>query len=87
MDEKRKRGRPRKDPEELADWTPPEDWSLLVVWISPEERKSLNRVALEADTSVAQLVRALANGLAFGALTSDELLTHVRKGSHVVHYY
>jgi hypothetical protein len=84
MDGKRKRGRPRKDPEHLATWVPPENWSRLVVWISSEERKALKRVALEADTSVAQLVRALANGLAAGAITSEELLTHVRKGIQVM---
>lgn len=80
----RGRGRPRKDPERLATWTPPEDWSRLVVWISPGERKALKRVAVEADTSVAQLVRALANGLAFGAITPEELLTHVRRGIQVM---
>jgi hypothetical protein len=81
---KRGRGRPRKDPERVATWVPPEDWSRLVVWISDEERKALKRVALEADTSVAQLVRALANGLSFGAITSDELLKQIRKGIQVM---
>lgn len=80
MDERRKRGRPRKHPERLAAWVPPVDWSRLVVWVSGEERKALKRVAVEADTSVAQLVRALANGLALGAITPSELLSHVRKG-------
>jgi hypothetical protein len=84
MDEARKRGRPRKDPENLATWVPPPDWSRLVVWISAPERKALKRVALEADTSVAQLVRALANGLAFGVITSDELLRQVRRGIQVM---
>ena len=54
-----RRGRPRKDPEKLATWEPPEGWSRLVVWISAEERKALKRVALEGDTSVAQLVRMM----------------------------
>jgi hypothetical protein len=80
----RKRGRPRKDPEQLARWVPPADWSRLVVWISDEERKALKRVALEADTSVAQLIRALANGLSFGVITSDELLKQIRKGIQVM---
>jgi hypothetical protein len=80
----RKRGRPRKNPEQLASWVPPADWSRLVVWISAPERKALKRVAVEADTSVAQLVRALANGLAFGVITSDELLKQVRKGIQVM---
>src|ERR1043166_1413286 len=84
MDEKRRPGRPRKDPEHVAAWVPPADWSRLVVWISAEERKALKRVALDADTSVAQLIRALANGLAFGVVTSDELLTQVRKGIQVM---
>jgi hypothetical protein len=84
MTEKGKRGRPRKDPEQLASWTPPADWSRLVVWISDEERKALKRVALDADTSVAQLIRALANGLAHGVVTSNELLTQIRKGIQVM---
>lgn len=78
------RGRPRKNPTQLATWTPPEDWSRLVVWISAAERKALKRMAVEADTSVAQLVRALANGLAHGVITSDELLSQVRKGISVM---
>jgi hypothetical protein len=84
MDEKRGRGRPRKDPGQLASWTPPGDWSRLVVWISAEERKALKRVALEADASVAQLIRALANGLAHGVVTPGELLSQVRKGIQVM---
>jgi hypothetical protein len=55
-----------------------------VVWISAEERKALKRVAVEADTSVAQLVRALAHGLASGVVTTDELLKQVRKGIQVM---
>ncbi|HEY6176368.1 MAG TPA: hypothetical protein VIX73_18055 [Kofleriaceae bacterium] len=81
---KAKRGRPRKDPDQLATWVPPDDWSRLVVWISDKERKALKRVALEADTSVAQLVRALAHGLSSGVITPDELLTHIRKGMQVM---
>lgn len=84
MSDQKIRGRPRKDPKRLAAWVPPEDWSRLVVWISADERKALKRVALEADTSVAQLIRALANGLAYGVVTSDELLNHVRKGIQVM---
>jgi hypothetical protein len=79
-----RRGRPRKDPGRLAAWTPPADWSRLVVWISSAERKALKRVALEADTSVAQLVRALANGLAHGVVTTEELLKQIRKGIQVM---
>jgi hypothetical protein len=84
MDETRKPGRPRKNQQQLATWVPPDDWSRLVVWISAEERKALKRVAVEADTSVAQLIRALANGLAFGVITSDELLKHIKKGIQVM---
>lgn len=83
-DERPRRGRPRKDPARLAAWVPPQDWSRLVVWISDKERKALKRIALEADTSVAQLIRALANGLSFGVITSDELLKQVRKGIQVM---
>lgn len=84
MAETKSRGRPRKDPEKLAVWTPPADWSRLVVWISGDERKALKHVAVEADTSVAQLVRALANGLHTGAITAEELLTQIRKGIRVM---
>lgn len=80
----RPRGRPRKNPERLAVWTPPEDWSRLVVWMADHERKALKRVALEADTSVAQLIRALANGLVHGVITGDELLHQIRKGIQVM---
>jgi hypothetical protein len=81
---KGRRGRPRLDPERLASWSPPAGWSRLVVWVSAEERKALKRTALEADTSVAQLVRALANGLAHGVVTSEELLRQARKGLQVM---
>ncbi|MCG6498467.1 RNA ligase family protein [Kitasatospora sp. A2-31] len=84
MEETRGRGRPRKDPERLARWTPPEGWSRLVAWISPEEKKALKRVAVEAEVPVADLVRALAGGLAAGAITHEELIGHVRKGLHVM---
>ncbi|MFE2413842.1 hypothetical protein ACFVSN_05825 [Kitasatospora sp. NPDC057904] len=84
MDEVKKRGRPRKDPAQLARWTPPEGWSRLVAWVSPEEKKALKHVAVEAEVSVADLVRALAGGLAAGAITHEELLGHVRKGIQVM---
>ncbi|GAA2490649.1 hypothetical protein [Streptomyces longisporus] len=84
MEERKGRGRPRKDPERLARWTPPEGWSRLVAWISPEEKKALKRVAVEAEVSVADLVRALAGGLACGAITHEELIGHVRKGIQVM---
>lgn len=80
MDEEpRKRGRPRKNVDQLARWTPPEGWVRVVAWVSPEERRELKRIAVEADTSVAELIRALANGLEQGVVSSDELLTKIRE--------
>jgi hypothetical protein len=84
MNEARGRGRPRKDPRQLARWTPPEGWSRLVAWVSPQEKKALKRVAVESDVSVADLVRALAGGLAGGAITHEELIGQVRKGAQVM---
>src|SRR5215470_13636661 len=84
MTEPRGRGRPRNDPERLARWTPPEGWSRLVAWVSAEEKRSLKRVAVDADVPVADLVRALAAGLATGAVTHEELLGHIRKGVQVM---
>lgn len=81
---KRKRGRPRKDPAKLARWKPPEGWVRVVAWTSPEERKALKRVALEANTSVAQLIRALAAGLDQGVVSADELLHQVHRGQSVM---
>jgi hypothetical protein len=78
------RGRPRKDPDRLARWSPPEGWSRLVVWLSPEEKKALKHVAVDAGVPVADLVRGLAGGLAGGAITHDELLGQVRKGRDVM---
>jgi hypothetical protein len=80
----RGRGRPRKDPDRLARWTPPEGWSRLVAWVSPEEKKALKHVAVDAGVPVADLIRALAGGLAGGAITHDELLGQVRKGRDVM---
>lgn len=80
----RPRGRPRKDPDKLATWTPPADWVRVVAWVSPDERRALKRVAVEGDTSVAELIRALAAGLEKGVVTSEELLGHVRKGASVM---
>jgi hypothetical protein len=83
-DEVSRRGRPRNDPDRLARWVPPDGWSRLIAWISPEEKRALKRVAVDADTSVADLIRALAGGLANGAITHEELLGHVRKGMLVM---
>jgi hypothetical protein len=76
--------RPRKDPDRLARWEPPEGWSRLVAWVSPEEKKALKRVAVEADVSMADLVRALAGGLVGGVITAEELIGHVRKGAQAM---
>jgi hypothetical protein len=84
MDEVRGRGRPRNNPGELARWTPPEGWSRLVAWISPDEKRALKRVAVEADVAVADLVRALAAALAGEVVSYEELLGHVRKGMQVM---
>ncbi|MCZ2524140.1 RNA ligase family protein [Streptomyces sp. NPDC059506] len=84
MSETRGRGRPRKDPEKLARWTPPEGWSRLVAWVSPEEKKALKHVAVEAEVSVADLVRSLAGGLAAGVIDVEELVRQVRKGRQVM---
>src|SRR5207249_2561967 len=65
-------------------WTPPEGWSRLVAWLSPEEKKALKRVAVESDVAVADLIRALAGGLASGAITHEELLGYVVKGTLVM---
>jgi hypothetical protein len=78
MNEARGPGRPRKDPTTLARWVPPEGWSRLVAWISPAEKKALKLVALEADVSVADLVRSLASGLSARVITHEDLMGHVR---------
>ncbi len=78
------RGRPRKNPDALARWTPPEGWSRLIAWVSPEEKKALKRVAVEAEVPVADLVRSLAAGLAKGVVTHEELLGQVTRGKQVM---
>ncbi len=79
-----KRGRPRKNADQLARWTPPEDWVRVVAWVSPEERKALKRMAVDAETSVAQLIRALGSGLSHGVITAEELLLQIKKGVDVM---
>ncbi|MEU6149174.1 RNA ligase family protein [Actinosynnema sp. NPDC047251] len=80
MDDGRGRGRPRKDPERLARWTPPEGWSRLVAWISPEEKRALKHAAADAGVPVAELVRSLAGVLASGAVTHVELIDRAVRG-------
>ncbi|WP_181771112.1 RNA ligase family protein [Amycolatopsis pittospori] len=41
-------------------------------------------MAVEADVPVAELIRALAGGLAAGAITAEELIGQVAKGKHVM---
>ena len=77
--EPRSRGRPRKGPQ-ATQWVAPPEWGRLFVWLSPDERKAFRRVALEADVSVADLVRSLARGLASGVVSVDELLHPAKKG-------
>jgi hypothetical protein len=79
MDEVRPRGRPRKDPERLARWTPPDDWSRLIAWVSAEEKKALKRAAVEAGVPVADLVRTLATALDGEVVTYQELRGGLRK--------
>ena len=67
------RGRPRKDPQKLARWEPPEDWVRVVAWVSPEERQSLKKMALDSGKSVAAIIRSLART---GELESSEILTN-----------
>jgi hypothetical protein len=75
------RGRPRKNPAQLARWVPPEGWSRLIAWVSPEEKRSLKRAAVDAGVPVADLIRALASGLGEATITYGELRGHVRKGA------
>ena len=77
-------GRPRKDPEKLAKWSPPADWVRVVAWVSPEERRALKRIAVDADASVADLIRGLASGLAKSVITADELIAQYRRGAAVM---
>lgn len=81
---KRKRGRPRKNPEQLARWKPPENWVRVVAWVSPDERKALKRAAVDGETSVAELIRSLAAGLEQGVIENEEVLQQVRKGYEVM---
>src|SRR3954449_8523211 len=78
------RGRPRKDPDRLQRWQAPKGWGRIVVWASADERKALKRMAVEADTTVAQLIRTLATGLHLGAIAGEELLHPFRKGREVM---
>jgi hypothetical protein len=81
---KNQRGRPRKDPESLARWEPPEGWVRVVAWVSEEERKSLKRMAIDANSSVAELIRSLASGVHHGVIAADDILTQIQKGLAVM---
>lgn len=52
----------------------------MVAWISPEERKALKQMAVQADTSVADIIRGLAKALAEGFIAPEEILRPARKG-------
>lgn len=81
---KRKRGRPRKDLKKLAAWEPPANWVRVVAWVSPDERKALKKFAVDADTSVANLIRCLTSGLDHGVIGSEELIQQVKRGAAVM---
>ncbi len=80
----RRRGRPRKDPEQLAVWQPPPGWGRLSVWVSPAERTALKLVAVQAGTTVSDLIRALAAGLDAGVITPGEILRPAERGRDVM---
>lgn len=81
---KRGRGRPRKDPDQLAVWKPPAGWGRLSIWMSPEERKALKLVAVEADTTVSDMIRSLAVGLRAGVIRAEEILEPVERGRDIM---
>lgn len=80
----RRRGRPRKDPDQLAVWQPPPGWGRLSVWVSPAERTALKLVAVQAGTTVSELIRALAAGLDAGVITPGEILRPAERGRDVM---
>lgn len=79
-----KRGRPRKNPDRLAKWTPPAGWGRLSVWMSPVEREALKRVASASGSTVSELLRALAAGLDAGVIHPDEILHPAARGRAVM---
>jgi len=81
---KRGRGRPRKNPEKLAQWKPPEDWVRVVAWVSPDERKALKQMAINTDTSVAELIRSLASGFSNGVISPEEVFDQINRGKAVM---
>ena len=52
--------------------------------MSPEERKALKLVAVEADTSVSELIRSLAAGLDGGVIDANEILQPASRGRDVM---
>ena len=84
MSKKKRPGRPRNNPEKLATWKPPPDWVRVVAWVSPNERKALKRFAIDADTSVANLIRSLASGLEHGVIEAEELIKQYKRGAAVM---
>ena len=55
-----------------------------MAWVSPEERRALKVVAAQADTTVAELIRALAAELSKSVITAEELLICYRKKAQVI---
>ena len=84
MNETRGRGRPRKNPDELATWKPPEGWGRLSIWISPTERAALKSIAAQANTTVSTLIRSLAAGLDAGVIQAQEILEPAERGRDVM---
>ncbi|MEO1618355.1 MAG: hypothetical protein AAFV88_21060 [Planctomycetota bacterium] len=84
MSKKIRPGRPRKNPEKLATWKPPPDWVRVVAWVSPNERKALKKFAIDADTSVANLIRSLASALEHGVIEAEELIKQYKRGAAVM---
>lgn len=80
----RSRGRPRKDPDRLVRWSPPEGWVRVVAWVAPEDRKALKHASVEAETSVAEMIRSLARAFAAGALDPGQLLLQRLEGELVM---
>lgn len=84
VNEPRGRGRPRKDPDKLATWKPPEGWGRLSIWVSPAERAALKSIAVQANTTVSTLIRSLAAGLDAGVIRAQEILEPAEKGRDVM---
>lgn len=56
----------------------------MSVWVGPDERAALKRIAKEAGSSVSELVRALAAGLDAGVIQPREILDPAARGRDVM---